>query len=141
MYKFNDISVFNRHIQNIMDKLREEITSKDVQTSLDCKTRNAVFQKKLTGCVDKIINNCYEQNDDKRLFSKTEILNKLKEQNDVCVDCKKSKEKYEGDHIVPWSKGGKTNYENLQVLCKHCHAKKSSIQLHQANLGPASPFS
>ncbi len=31
----------------------------------------------------------------------------------------------EGDHIVPWSKGGKTVPENLQMLCKRCNALKS----------------
>ena len=31
----------------------------------------------------------------------------------MCAICKKIKEKYEGDHIIPWSKGGKTDYENL----------------------------
>jgi 5-methylcytosine-specific restriction endonuclease McrA len=38
-----------------------------------------------------------------------------------------SKEHYEGDHIIPWAKGGKTNYDNLQVLCKDCHYKKSTL--------------
>ncbi len=29
------------------------------------------------------------------------------------------------DHIVPWSKGGKTVPENLQMLCRRCNALKS----------------
>lgn len=28
------------------------------------------------------------------------------------------------DHIKPWSKGGKTTLENLQMLCKNCNSKK-----------------
>ena len=36
-----------------------------------------------------------------------------------------SYEEMEGDHIVPWSKGGKTVPENLQMLCRRCNAVKS----------------
>ncbi len=31
-----------------------------------------------------------------------------------------------GDHIVPWSKAGKTERGNLQMLCKHHNSLKSN---------------
>jgi len=31
-----------------------------------------------------------------------------------------------GDHIVPWSKGGKSVLENLQMLCTDCNLKKGN---------------
>ena len=31
----------------------------------------------------------------------------------------------EGDHIVPWSKGGRTVKENYQMLCRDCNRRKS----------------
>lgn len=31
------------------------------------------------------------------------------------------------DHIVPWSKGGETTYENLQTLCSKCNYGKSNL--------------
>jgi len=36
----------------------------------------------------------------------------------------KSKEKYEEDLIIHWSKGGNTTLDNLQVLYKHSHNNK-----------------
>ena len=46
--------------------------------------------------------------------------------NGKCNLCKKdlSGVQYEGDHIIPWSKNGKTEYSNLQILCSYCHNKK-----------------
>lgn len=35
-------------------------------------------------------------------------------------------EEMQGDHIVPWSKGGRTIDENLQMLCQKCNNEKSS---------------
>ena len=45
----------------------------------------------------------------------------------VCPICKGSFtfEEMRGDHIKPWSKGGKTRPENLQKLCADCNARKS----------------
>jgi hypothetical protein len=124
MYFFKDISVFNRHFIDIINQCKLQITQEDIQEKLKCKSRNAVFQRKLISLIDDIIKVSYENNKDKRLFSKTDILRKLKDQNNACNICKLSKENYDGDHIIPWSKGGKTVYENLQVLCKDCHYNK-----------------
>ena len=128
LYKFKYISLFNRHIIDIISNLRQEIIDINIQEKLECNSRNATFQKKLVQLIDTVINNSFEKNKDKRLFTKVDISRKLLEQNNKCAICAVSKEMYEGDHIIQWSKGGKTVYENLQVLCKDCHYKKSSEQ-------------
>ena len=49
-------------------------------------------------------------------------------QGGVCPDCQETFDfgQMEGDHIKPWSKGGKTNADNCQMLCKPCNRKKGS---------------
>lgn len=34
-------------------------------------------------------------------------------------------EEMEADHITPWSKGGKTDGKNCQMLCKDCNRRKA----------------
>jgi 5-methylcytosine-specific restriction endonuclease McrA len=34
----------------------------------------------------------------------------------------------ECDHIVPFAEGGKDERSNLQAMCHHCHARKTSAE-------------
>ncbi|MCY4418279.1 MAG: DUF262 domain-containing protein, partial [Cytophagales bacterium] len=63
-----------------------------------------------------------------RAFSPGQKRKAYEKQNGKCVKCDKEfkLDKMEGDHIRPWSKGGKTNDENCQVLCKPCNATKGN---------------
>ncbi|MDO4223832.1 MAG: DUF262 domain-containing protein [Acinetobacter sp.] len=51
----------------------------------------------------------------------------FEKQNGVCPHCKQTfkLEEMEADHIVPWSKGGKTDLSNGQMLCRKCNNTKS----------------
>lgn len=49
----------------------------------------------------------------------------------TCQNCGANEETKPGvklvlDHIVPYSKGGETTYENLQVLCRRCNINKNN---------------
>ncbi len=48
-------------------------------------------------------------------------------QKHICVKCNEEFElsEMEADHIIPWSKGGKTIEKNCQLLCKKDNGKKS----------------
>lgn len=63
-----------------------------------------------------------------RTFSHRDMVKKYKEQQGICPVCHKHYEFNEmaGDHIVPWSQGGATVYDNLQMLCKHDNEVKSN---------------
>lgn len=62
-----------------------------------------------------------------RNFSESQKRKKYEEQNGICPICGEhySFEEMEGDHIIPWRDGGKTDYNNLQMLCKKCNRTKS----------------
>lgn len=56
----------------------------------------------------------------------------MKRDDFKCKQCGKSPATHphtvlEVDHIVPWSKGGETVFENLQTLCSQCNSGKSNL--------------
>ena len=63
-----------------------------------------------------------------RQFDDDEKREAYETQGGICPKCGKhfAIEEMEGDHIVPWSKGGKTVPENLQMLCRRCNGLKSN---------------
>lgn len=63
-----------------------------------------------------------------RAFDKKDMHRKYSEQSGNCPYCHNHFEESQmhGDHIRPWSKGGKTEYSNLQMLCAECNIKKSN---------------
>lgn len=63
-----------------------------------------------------------------RSFSPSEKRSAYERQKGVCPICHKTFkiEEMEADHIIPWSKGGHTNSDNCQCLCKKCNRDKSN---------------
>jgi hypothetical protein len=64
-----------------------------------------------------------------RSFSENQKRAAYEKQNGVCPQCKEHFEinEMEGDHITPWSEGGKTQTDNLQMLCKNCNRRKGTL--------------
>jgi hypothetical protein len=61
-----------------------------------------------------------------RAFTDSQKRTAYEKQKGVCPECKEHFEiqEMEGDHITPWSEGGKTQPDNLQMLCKDCNRRK-----------------
>ena len=64
-----------------------------------------------------------------RAFSNKMARTAYERQNGICPKCQKhfAIEEMQADHITPWSKGGHTVPENLQMLCADCNRRKSNI--------------
>lgn len=62
-----------------------------------------------------------------RAFTDNQKRVAYERQQGICPICKNHFEitEMEGDHITPWHEGGKTDINNLQMLCKDCNRRKS----------------
>lgn len=63
-----------------------------------------------------------------RAFSEAQKHRAYQKQGGICPCCKQHFEynEMQGDHITPWSQGGRTIDENLQMLCQKCNNDKSN---------------
>lgn len=63
-----------------------------------------------------------------RAFTPSMKREAYERQGGICPACggQFSLEQMEGDHITPWSEGGKTTADNCQMLCKDCNRRKGS---------------
>ena len=111
--KYHTKTVSPREVQKRVDELMEnpEITKK-----------SAIFEYVFSGD-EKILS--------PRTFDDATKRSKFEEQGHKCAYCGNEipdLKSAHADHIVPWSKGGKTEYGNLQILCVKCNCKKSAEQ-------------
>lgn len=66
-----------------------------------------------------------------RAFTDRDKRTAYEQQDKRCAACNKEFpiNELQGDHVVPWSQGGSTVPENLEMLCKDCHEAKSRQQM------------
>jgi len=71
--------------------------------------------------------------DSKRTFDQKDIAQKLKEQNYKCAISNVSVtiDEVDGDHIIPWSDGGSTTYDNLRAVKSDINRSSKRMKIFQ----------
>lgn len=110
---------YNKYKNNKLNPLIIEEDIKKLIKDDEVQNKKGIYEYILSG-EKKILN--------LRTFKIEDGDRKFEEQNGICVLCEKKFERNEMqmDHIIPWSKNGKTTYENLQMLCEKCNKSKSN---------------
>ena len=110
---------YNRHKDDNLDPAELQREIRRLMADREVQKKSGVYEYLLTG-EEKFLNLRQFDDDEKRTM--------YERQNGMCALCGKPFDISEmhGDHVKPWSKGGKTSLENGQMLCKICNLKKSN---------------
>lgn len=111
--------LYNSHKDDNLDPKALEDQLSILMGDEEIKKKSGIYEYLLTG---------NEKHLNIRTFSSTQKSTMYQQQNGICPYCKNFFEvkQMHGDHIKPWSKGGKTELPNGQMLCGECNRRKSS---------------
>lgn len=109
LYKDN-----NYNASELSKKVKELMMDEDVQR------KSGIYEYLLSG---------NEKHLNIRSFSPAMRRAAFERQNGICPVCTEEFKlnEMEADHITPWSKGGRTNADNCQMLCKEDNRRKSNV--------------
>ncbi len=118
MRSINWGELYDKYHNELLDTQKLENEIKKLMMDDDVSNKKGIYQYVLTRN-EKYLNI--------RAFTHNMKREAYEIQKGICPACNKHFElnKMEGDHIIPWHAGGKTNAENCQMLCINCNRKKS----------------
>ena len=111
---------YNRYGKNAYDAAELEKEIARLLKDFDVTNQRGIYEYLLGGKKNEKLLNI-------RQFDERMKATVYERQKGICPRCKKhfELEEMHADHIVAWSKGGKTIAENCQLLCAACNREKS----------------
>lgn len=113
--------LYNKYKNNAYDceELEEEILS--LMADDEVTEKKGIYEYILSGKDENIAKKL-----SKRKFLEKDKRTIYERQNGICPICGEYHDysDMEGDHIIPWWRGGKTIIENLQMVCTKCNKGK-----------------
>lgn len=103
---------YNAHKDDVLNAAKLESRIKELIEDDEVDNKKGIYEFLLTGD-EKTLN--------LRTFDEKTKFTIYEKQKGICPVCKKhfaDISAMEADHIIPWSKGGKTTPDNCQMLCK-----------------------
>ena len=112
---------YNKYKEVEYNVVELETMVKSLMEDDDVTNKKGIYEYVLSKCTKEKCLNI-------RAFSESQKRGAYERQNGICPKCGKhfEYEQMQGDHIVAWSKGGKTDTSNLQMLCRECNNDKSN---------------
>lgn len=112
-------ALYSAHSAAVLDPEAPETQIADIIQNPEVKKPAGAYACVLTGD---------EKHLNLRTFSDADKQRAYDTQNGCCAVCGESfgLDRMEGDHIDPWSNGGKTEPDNCQMLCRACNRRKGA---------------
>lgn len=109
---------YNEHKDDKLNAARLEQRIKELIDDDEVDNKKGIYEYLLTGNEKTLNLRAFDEKAKVKIYAK---------QKGICPVCKKhfAIGEMEADHILPWSKGGKTVPENCQMLCKMDNRTKS----------------
>ena len=122
-------TIFKINVKLILIKMNNDYVTSKIQ----CFNRNKVEE-----LIERLNDKHGDRYNDEGIWGSIErvergrVSNKMRfsiyeKDNYRCRKCKRRTDDLEIDHIIPIAKGGKSEYNNLQTLCRRCNMNKSDI--------------
>jgi len=111
-------SLYNKHKDDKLDPAELEKKVKRLMEDEDVSNNKGIYTYLLNGD---------ERNLNIRSFTKNQKREAYERQKGICVKCRTmfDFEEMEADHIMPWSRGGRTDSANCQLLCQDDNRRKA----------------